>query len=152
MARLHVLWELCGINDSARLEGVCLLQYVGVEGCIFLVVVWAGFASFFLIILFKLAGTVDQCPPVKHVVLCPLPFFFFLWVMVCSISQPPPPAKLWCFPAYFIAPVMLVWRYIRISVVMSTLHSPRSFSLANLSFVLTQRINHSAWRKLHVLI
>lgn len=64
----------------------------------------------------------------------------------------PAQRKLWCSPAYFIAPVALVWKYIRVSVLMSTLHSPLIFSLANLSFVLTQRINHSAWRKLHVLI
>lgn len=52
-------------------------------------------------------------------------------------------SQLWCSPAYFIDPVVLVWKYIRVSVVMSTLCSPLIFSVANLSFALTQCINHS---------
>ena len=123
VARLHVLWALCGINDSACLKGVCLLRCVGVEGCVFLAVGWADLVSFFLIILFKLTDTVDQCSPVKHVFIF-FPFFsIFFFSLNNGMQYKPAQRKLWCSPAYFMASVALVWEYVRVSVAMSTLHS-----------------------------
>lgn len=118
----------------------------------FLAVVQASFVSFFLSNYSFYAHRHRRSVFTCKACLFFLPFFPLFFPLNNGMQYKPAQRKLWCSPAYFIAPDMLVWKYIRVSVVMSTLHSPLIFSLANLSFVLTQCINHSTWRKLYVLI
>lgn len=73
MARLHILGELCGINDATCSKGVSLMQWVGVEGYILLrSLVIQATSVLFPVILFKLMESIDQCSPVKYIA---FPFF-----------------------------------------------------------------------------